>query len=257
MNPKYCQNIAKFFAFFVFLVYLSYKLKRVFTMREWYLAFFMTLLSPSFIFTQEPSMAVFLRPENPLLREHAQEVPLDEIRSKETQEIIDQMFEVARGERTDAEKRSMVGLAAPQIGILKRIILVDIGVEAERRQLGTLRAYINPEITWYSEEQVNGREGCYSVDPCICGIVPRAAKIRLQAFDRDGILVVQEFSDFTARIFQHEVDHLNGKCFPDVVGPQGTLHWVEENKYPDYRTNWEHWPVLCPWDKWLSMKHPK
>ncbi len=201
------------------------------------------------------STSVFTPPGDILLQTDSAEVPFDEILSGETQAIIDRMFEVARGERNDTgENRVMVGLAAPQIGICKRIVLVDTGVDSERKELGTLMAFINPEITWYSDEVVEGREGCYSVDSRVVGIVPRAQAIRIKALDRQGVPVDAEFSGFTARIFQHEVDHLNGIRFPDRVGSEGKLHWVEDSEYSKYKENCANWNCQCPWNLWVAMK---
>ncbi len=199
-------------------------------------------------------MSIFTPPGDPLLRMVVPEVPMEEICSSEIQEIIDTMYAIARGERGDTEKRVMVGLAAPQIGVAKRIILVDIDVQADRKDLGSLNAYINPKIVWSSEEQVEEREGCYSVDKHVMGIVPRALRIKVTALDRQGTPISEEFSGFTARIFQHEIDHLEGIRFPDRVGEKGILQWVEEDQYPEYRKNWQNWPVHCPWDIWLAMK---
>lgn len=202
-------------------------------------------------------MSIFIPPADPLLSTPAIEVPLQEISSEKTQSVIDRMFEIARGERTDATKGALVGLAAPQIGIPKRIILVDTGVDNEERALGQLVAYINPEITWYSAEKVEDREDCYSVDSCVFGIVPRAMAIKMRALDRKGTPVVAEFSGYTARIFQHEVDHLNGIRFPDRVGREGKLHWVEDSAYSDYRKSWGTWDFPCPWEIWIAMKEGK
>ncbi len=210
-----------------------------------------------FAAAQEKTMSIFTPPGDPSLCSVAEKVVIEEITSEEIQGIIEQMYAIARGERGDTEKRVMVGLAAPQIGISKRIILVDLGVQATRRELGNLEVFINPEIVWYSEDQIEEREGCYSVDRHICGIVRRSAKIKIQAFDRKGNRLEKELSGFTARIFQHETDHLNGIRFPDRVGPQGRLHWVKEDQYPEYRDNWETWPVSCPWKVWIDMKAGK
>ena len=101
-------------------------------------------------------MSVFTEPGNSFLSQPVAEVPVDEILSEEIQMIIDQMVEIAGGERADTEKRVMVGLAAPQIGICKQIVLVDIGAN-EKRELGVLKAYINPQIVWSSQEQEEER----------------------------------------------------------------------------------------------------
>lgn len=67
--------------------------------------------------------------------------------------------------------------------------------------------------------------------------------------------VIQKiFSGFTARIFQHEVDHVNGICFPDRIGPNGSLHWIPDNQYNLYKEQWRDWSLSCPWEVWLQMK---
>ncbi len=199
-------------------------------------------------------MSTFLDPTHPLLNQRAEEVAVHEIPLPTTQSIIDQMFEAAQGERIDGIKRSLVGLAAPQIGIAKRIILVDMAVKSERNVLGDLKAFVNPEILWHSEEVLWDREGCFSVDRRIGGVVPRAESIKLIAYDRYGNPIIQEIIGFTARIFQHEIDHLNGIRFPDRVGKDGILHWVETCEFPEYKNNWQNWTTLCSWDKWIDLK---
>jgi peptide deformylase len=191
--------------------------------------------------------------DHPVLRMRAIEVPIEEISSLEIQDLIDQMLEIAKGERVDVQKKVMVGLAAPQLGVPKRIILVDMGIDANRKDLGQLVAYINPVILWRSEETEMGREGCYSTDH-LHAVVPRASKVRISAYDRLGQSIEQELTGFTARIFQHEVDHLDGIRFPDRVGPTGKLLWVEDDEYQAYRENWQNWPKICPFGVWLKMR---
>ena len=216
----------------------------------------LTLLSQS-IYSEAKPMSVFTPPGDYSLQSNAQHVPIDEISSQETQDLIDQMFEVARGERGETEGRVMVGLAAPQIGCAKRIVLVDVGVASDRKELGELKAFINPEVVWSSDSLEEGREGCYSVDSRVVGQVSRPEKIKIKAFDRDGSLIEAEYSGFTARIFQHEIDHLNGIRFPDRVGPEGKLHWVEDDEYTEYKKNHNTWCRQCPWNLWLAMKEGK
>jgi peptide deformylase len=199
-------------------------------------------------------MSHFLPPSDHRLNEVSIEVPVSEIRSREIQELIDWMFKLSGGERGDPKNRGLVGLAAPQIGVFKRVIMVDIGVDTLRRNWGELRVYINPRITQKSPELVMDREGCFSVDNHVCGVVPRAKWIKIEAYDRDGNRVEEEYFDYTARIFQHEIDHLDGKRFPDRVGQNGKLHWVEEHEYPVYRVNWGTWSNVVPWEDWLAMK---
>ncbi len=98
-----------------------------------------------------------------------------------------------------------VGLAAPQIGISKRIIVVDPGEQ--------LFEMINPEII-YREGEQTAREGCLSV-PDTVGWLTRAQTIRVKGLNRNGESVEIEASDMLARVFQHEIDHLDGILFPD------------------------------------------
>ena len=205
----------------------------------------------------EPIESVFTPPGDVLLQRCASAILSDQIQSKETQEIIEKLFAVKKGERDGVEQCVMVGLAAPQIGISKRIILVDMGVDSDRKELGELKAFINPEITWSSTEMVEGREGCYSVDERVVGVVSRAEKIRLKAWSPEGKKIDVEYSGMTARIFQHEVDHLDGIRFPDRITSEDKLHWVEKNERLEHRQQLETWSHKCPHSVWEAMKKGK
>jgi peptide deformylase len=102
-----------------------------------------------------------------------------------------------------------VGLAAPQIGILKRAIVVDV-----RDERGLIEM-INPEIIEREGEQF-GPEGCLSI-PGVTGDVSRAERVVVKGLDRDGKEIVVEAAELLARAFQHEVDHLNGVLFIDLA----------------------------------------
>lgn len=98
-----------------------------------------------------------------------------------------------------------VGLAAPQVGINKRVIVVDVG--------DGLYKMVNPEVVSSSGIQ-DGPEGCLSV-PNIIGNVKRSEHVKVKALDENGEEMVIEASGFKARAFQHEIDHLNGIIFTD------------------------------------------
>lgn len=98
-----------------------------------------------------------------------------------------------------------VGLAAPQVGISKRVIVVDIGEG--------LFKLANPEIVASSGIQ-DGAEGCLSV-PDVIGNVKRSERVKVKALNEDGDEVTIEASGYLARAFQHEIDHLNGIIFTD------------------------------------------
>lgn len=206
------------------------------------------------------AMTLFLAPADPKLQEKSLPLCPCHIRTEDTQKIIDQMFDIAFGESKDRSRAVMVGLAAPQIGIPKRIIMVDTaatGVFTETMQPPPpkMREFVNPEILWKSEEITYWREGCYSTG-CICGIVPRSAKILIRAYDRKGQIFTEEFEGYVARIFQHEIDHLDGILFPERIENEGDLHWVEEGEIPQYRIHWTHWPKKASPSDWIQMKGP-
>lgn len=141
----------------------------------------------------------------------------------------------------------MVGLAAPQIGISKRIILVDVKADGKGK-VGDLRVYINPEIIWKSKREGEWYEGCFSIKN-ICGIVSRPTSIKIQAFVlQPGRLqakfIQEKHKGYVARIFQHEIDHLNGVLFIDHIKEPDKLHRVEDHEFPLYRNKqaWRNWP---------------
>ncbi len=102
------------------------------------------------------------------------------------------------------------GLAAPQVGISKKIVVVDVGEG--------LIELINPVIVERKGEQL-GPEGCLSI-PGKEGLVNRAKWVKVEAQDRNGNPIVKEGEDYLARAFQHEIDHLNGVLYIDRVEKQ-------------------------------------
>jgi peptide deformylase len=107
-----------------------------------------------------------------------------------------------------------VGLAAPQIGVSKRVVVVDIG--------DGLIELINPRIVSQEGEHIDV-EACLSV-PNVQGEVLRAEKVTVEALDRNGKKVGYTATGFAARAFQHEIDHLNGILFIDKVVPSSKLN---------------------------------
>ncbi|MFD2670201.1 peptide deformylase [Marinicrinis sediminis] len=136
---------------------------------------------------------------DPILRERSKEVTKF---NANLHKLLNDMAETMY----DAEG---VGLAAPQISILKRVIVVDPGD-------GTgLIEMVNPEITARDGEQV-GPEGCLSM-PGQNGEVRRYMNVTVNGMDRNGEPFTVEAEGFLARIFQHEIDHLNGVLFKDIA----------------------------------------
>ena len=148
--------------------------------------------------------------EDPVLRKIGDEVltkPCKEVTKMtlRTKILIDDML--------DTMYEAMgVGLAAPQVGILKRIVVIDVGE-------GPI-VLINPEILETSGEQT-GDEGCLSV-PGMAGQVTRPNYVKVKAMDEDMNEVIYEGTELLARAFCHEIDHLDGKMYTDLV--EGELH---------------------------------
>lgn len=135
----------------------------------------------------------------PILREKSK--PVEKI----TPEIINLVKDMVETMYT----ASGVGLSAPQVGVSKRIIVVD----SEDREIIVL---INPEII-HQEREVIGEEGCLSL-PELYAEVKRYAKIEVEGLDLNGEKVVLTAEDLIARAIQHEIDHLDGILFIDKIG---------------------------------------
>ena len=149
-------------------------------------------------------------PNNPVLRRKARAV--DTPNTAATQQLIDDMIATMR----DAPG---VGLAAPQVAVGQRIAVVEYGerpddapedFEPEKK----LYVVVNPEIVARSEELVDGTEGCLSL-PGYAGSVQRHAAVTVKALNRKGKPIKIKARGWLARIFQHEIDHLNGVLFTD------------------------------------------
>lgn len=196
----------------------------------------------------------FVPPSNPVLSQIAEPVSLEEIGSADTQALIARMKEKAGLERGNPTKRILVGLAAPQLGILKRIILVNVLADGKGTQNAQIQVYINPEITLRSQETTEWYEGCFSTGN-VTGIVSRAKMIAIKAYDETGREVHEGHTGYVARIFQHEIDHLDGIRFPARIQNPDNLHWVE-GQWELYRNNegWRNWKEKCSWERWNAIK---
>ncbi|RIX49929.1 peptide deformylase [Paenibacillus nanensis] len=145
------------------------------------------------------SIRLIVKEPDPVLREVAREVTkFNDNLKKLLKDMAETMY--------DAEG---VGLAAPQIGISKRVIVVDVGDE------NGLVEMVNPVIVEQDGEQF-GPEGCLSI-PNINGDVRRADRIVVEGQNSDGEKFTVHASGFFARAFQHEIDHLNGILFTDIA----------------------------------------
>src|SRR5204863_4323986 len=139
--------------------------------------------------------------------------------SSPVQQLIDDMLE------TMIEYRG-VGLAAPQVHGDVRIFVATL--DAADQEVDSERvAIINPEITPVSDELVEDWEGCLSI-PDIRGRVPRHREIKVRGFDRSGNRIEIRAQNFSARVIQHETDHLDGVLFFDRMKSLETLTFLDE-----------------------------
>lgn len=142
---------------------------------------------------------------------------------KELHTLIDDMIETMR-------EAPGVGLAAPQIGILQQVIVVEYGDEENEDAPKKLFAVVNPEIVGRSDEMVMGPEACLSI-PRIVGEVDRHETIQVKGMNRHGKPVKYKLKGWLARIFQHEIDHLDGVLFTDRASKVWRVS--EQEEVPD------------------------
>ncbi len=157
-----------------------------------------------------------ITPKNPILRKKARRV--HDFGSPKLQRLIDDMVETM----LDAPG---VGLAAPQVAISQRLIVVRLPDDEDSREeygedAGVLHVVINPEIVKASREMAEGVEACLSI-PGYFGKVDRHISIKIKGYDRHGTPIQIKAKDWLARVFQHEIDHLDGVLFID----QATEIW--------------------------------
>ncbi len=126
-----------------------------------------------------------------------------------------------------------VGLAAPQVGISERIIVVEYSEESDDPDVpasaSKLYTLINPEITRHSRNSVEGNEGCLSI-PGYLGTVDRYAAVTVKGLNHQGDPVKIKASGWLARVFQHEIDHLDGILYIDRATEMYELQEEDEGE---------------------------
>lgn len=128
-------------------------------------------------------------------------------------ELIENMFETMYN-------ADGVGLAAPQVGLPIRVIVIDlVPFKEDDPELSDFKiAMVNPTVIEFGENTVLAEEGCLSI-PGIHESVMRSEKIKIKYFDADFVEHIEEFEGYKARVVQHEYDHLEGNLFTDKVSP--------------------------------------
>jgi peptide deformylase len=135
------------------------------------------------------------------------------------QQLIEDMIETLH-------ENSGAGLSAPQVNVSQRVILVEFGTEENEEIPPTMYVTINPRVIRFSQEIVLGAEGCLSI-PGLMGEVERADEIVVEGQDRFGKPLKMRLQGWAARIFQHEIDHVNGILYTDRT----TSVWEADEDY--------------------------
>lgn len=167
-------------------------------------------------------MNTLLDKNDPILRQTAEPIAESEFGSNWLKKLIKTMFDIM------ADKGA-VGVAAPQIGISKRVIVFGTNYTKRRKPEYPIpdTALINPSLKVLSEEIQTGYEGCLNCGE-LMGEVPRAMDIEYSGFDIDGNKITKKASGLEARILQHEIDHLDGFLFLDRVEDQDSVTTLSE-----------------------------
>jgi peptide deformylase len=155
---------------------------------------------------------------HPVLRQRGRQVDLADLHNPLVQKLIDDMIETMH-------EYSGVGLAGPQVHASLRLFVALLDEEPDSKTPAAV--VINPEITPQGDARGDGWEGCLSI-PDIRGMVARFTDITIRALDRDGRKIELRLKDFTARVAQHEADHLDGVLFLDRMTSMATLTYLEE-----------------------------
>lgn len=226
-----------------------------------------------------------IAPGDPIFRTPVKKVESSQIQSPEIQEIIEQLLHTIRteNERTDPQKRGLVGLAASQIG--KNYAIIVVAFDVTKETIGDLRVFINAEMT-HASGKAEGIEGCHSMDPHLYAVVERATEVVVQALTREGRVdiidtstlfpeekdesVREEKIKLVSRIFQHEIDHCQGKRCADRAfeDKETNLHWIEPSERKQYIAEFKKylqrkkdgeqvsfsWPTVCLRETWEAMK---
>jgi peptide deformylase len=158
---------------------------------------------------------------HPVLREKASDVEVKDIKAGKFKSLIDDMVETMHAYEG-------VGLAGPQVHLPLRVFVYEVQERVAKRrgvkQVG-VGAIFNAMYEPIGTDTITDWEGCLSV-PFLGGETPRFRRVRLRGFDHDGDPVDVEAEDFTARIFQHEIDHTDGRVYLDRMPDLRTLGYT-------------------------------
>ena len=155
---------------------------------------------------------------HPVLRQRGRPLETADFRNPLIQKLIDDMIETMH-------EYNGAGLAAPQVHVSLRLFVALLEEDPDRKTAATVLA--NPEIVPNASAREEGWEGCLSI-PDIRGMVSRFTDVTVRALDRDGREIELQLKKFSARVAQHEADHLDGVLFVDRMTSMESLTYLEE-----------------------------
>jgi len=158
---------------------------------------------------------------HPVLRERASDIEVADIKAGKFDDLIQDMIETMHAYEG-------VGLAGPQVHLPLRIFVFEVQEKVAKRRGGKALpagVFFNATYEGIGEERITDWEGCLSI-PFLGGEVARFKKLRVRGVDHNGDLVEAETTSFTARIFQHEIDHTDGKVYLDRMPDLTTLGYT-------------------------------
>jgi peptide deformylase len=155
---------------------------------------------------------------HPALRQRGRPLEKADFRNPLVQKLIDDMIETMH-------EYNGIGLAAPQVHASLRLFVALLEEDPDAKTTATV--IVNPEIVPNADTREDGWEGCLSI-PDIRGMVPRFTDVTVKALDRDGRAIELRLKNFSARVAQHEADHLDGVLFFDRMTSMESLTYLEE-----------------------------
>lgn len=189
---------------------------------------------------------------DPRLRLVCDAITKKDLRSKKLQGTIEQLLDFVyqrnnKGEKSNRNQPTTIGLSANQVGIMKLISVVDLAVR--KHEYSDIHVIINPKIIWKSKTMTIRREGCVNT-PGIFGLVPRHGRVKISYLDRWGNDYTTDVKGWEAVLLQHEIDHLNGILFIDRIPDPTKAHKVDENNMKEYKKRYKMWEKFIDVSEW-------
>ncbi len=207
---------------------------------------------------ESQSSLTFIPPADPRLTQRCKCVLLEEISSETIQNLIYQMLLLCGYEADSSKthkKTVLVGLAAPQVGQMKQIIILNTSKDYRNRERAAFEVLINPVVIWESAEKVQNCEGCFSVPSCYLGVPKRSQAVIIEAFNFQGEKIIKRYDNFQAQIVLHEIDHLYGIRFPERLSCEKELHIVSTaTDWSKYQNQWKTWDKYATKEKWQQLR---